>query len=101
MGQRLGHRLAKIARKIGAFAKVSEAFLGRDGEARGHRQADTGHFGQVRALAASHGLVLLPCIRMRGVPAECEDRLIHFEPRQLSKYTQGDAETPPDPLSSA
>ena len=87
--------------KIRTACEIFEAFFGRDGEARGHRQADTGHFGQVRALAASHGLVLLPCIRMRGVPAECEDRLIHFEPRQLSKYTQGDAETPPDPLSSA
>ena len=52
-----GFHLAAERRRIGALVGVVVgADLGGDGEARGHRQADAAHLGEVRALAAEQRL---------------------------------------------
>ena len=76
MGERFCHVGAQLVREVAAFGEVLQAFLGCDGEARRDRQADAGHLGKVRALAAGDGLVPLPCIRMRCIAAEGEDRVV-------------------------
>jgi hypothetical protein len=60
-----------------ALSQIADAFLGGDGEARGHRQADPGHLRQIRALAAHDRLVA--AARVNRIPlslslskAECE-----------------------------
>ena len=77
MVQRRRDIAAELLCEVRSTREIFEAFLGRDGETRGNRQADARHFGEVRPLAAGDGLVLLPCIRMRSVAAEGEDRFVH------------------------
>ena len=77
MVQRRRDIAAQLLREVRPTREIFKAFLGRDGETRGNRQADARHFGEVRPLAAGNSLVLLPCIRMRSVAAEGEDRFVH------------------------
>ncbi len=77
MRDRLANRIQQFGGKRTALVEIAQAFLGGDREARGHRQADAGHFGEVAALPAGHGLVLLPRVRMVRIAAEVVDRLGH------------------------
>ena len=82
----LGERLLDLAfelRRIGlAVVVVIGADLGGDGEARRHRQAQIGHLGEVRPLAAEQ--VLHPRLALGLAVAEGIDPLRIEPPRYPS-----------------
>ena len=80
MRQRICDRGLEAIGKLAAFVEIADAFLGRDRETGGDRQADAGHFGQVGALPADDRLVLRPGIVERGSRAEWIDRLHYAVP---------------------
>ena len=57
MRDALGDTGAQVVVEVFSGGVVGRADFGADGEARGHGEANAGHFGQVRALAAGDGLV--------------------------------------------
>ncbi len=63
MGEAFRHFGAEAVGKRLPFGIVTGAHLGRDGEARGHGQADRGHLGEVGALAAEERLVARLAVR--------------------------------------
>ena len=78
MGERCRHFGVDFGREFGAAGEIGDALLGGDGEARRHRQADRGHFGEVRALAADHRLVARAGIVVRRTAAESVDLPVHI-----------------------
>ena len=56
-GDALGDVVHEARRQLAAALVVEIADFGRDREARRHRQADAGHLGQVRTLAAQQLLL--------------------------------------------
>src|SRR5262249_34243115 len=80
MGQRLGDVASQRIGEVRTRGEVADAFLGGDGEARGYRQADAGHLGEVGALAARNHLVAGASVLMRHAAAESVDLLVHPKP---------------------
>src|SRR5690606_11428209 len=85
VGDALGDLVLELGAQGAAAGVVGEAFLGGDGEARGDREADGGHLGEVGTLAAGDGLVLRPRIVVGGAVAESVDSPAHSIPRSAVK----------------
>jgi hypothetical protein len=74
-------QVIRIALRIGV---IIGADLGRDGEARRHRQAEIGHFGKVRALAAQQ--IFHVRFAFGLAVAEGVDPLRHQSSSQLTQF---------------
>ena len=85
MGDAVGDLGGERVAEALALVIIERAGRSRDGEAGRHRQADRGHFGEVRALAAEQ--LLIARLAVGDAAAEAVDEAGHRTSRPAGRFT--------------